>query len=87
MCVILLLWTHVSLAEDIPLLEFPQIRELHFGIFKTTAWQLLVFPRQLCDWERGFEWWLSARKIERCHRDTFYPVRVYIKCGSIISFY
>lgn len=34
MCVTLLLWTQVSLAEDIPPLEFPQIQALHFGIFK-----------------------------------------------------
>lgn len=48
-------WTRVSLSKDIPSLEFKEIQALHFGIFKKTAWQLLVFPRQLCDWERGFE--------------------------------
>lgn len=55
--------------------------------FLMIAWRLVVFPWQPCDWEGEFEWWLSARKIEHSHGDTFYPARVYFKCRSIISLY
>lgn len=82
MCVILPHFGHMHLwlRYILPRWNFQRSRRfileflLFFFKFKTTAWQLLVFPRQLCDWENGgFEWWLSARRIERCHGDTFLP--------------